>query len=115
MNLIEKLNSSVSGKSLIKLKPFDMKYSQSDFYQSLDIVWEEIIELSEYGCYVSCFISIMIAFKLLKMAKWNIANLNFINMMLFFYYTLDSFTGTIEIFFLFKLYKERYLALNIKD
>ena len=70
-------------------------------------VWDIILELSEYGCYASCVISLIIAYKLLKMAKWNVNNLNFINMMLFFYYTFDSITGTIEVYFLFKLYRER--------
>ena len=75
--------------------------------EMLEFIWDIILAISEYGCYISCALSLLMACKLLRMAKWNMDNLNFINMMLFFYYTLDSIIGTIEIFFLFKLYRER--------
>ena len=68
-----------------------------------------ILSLSELGCYIGCAISLYIAFKLLEMVKWKISNMNFINLMLLLYYGFDSIFGSLEVFFLFKLWRERYV------
>ena len=64
-----------------------------------------VTDLSELGCYFGCTLSLLIAINLLKMGQYN--KLTFVNKMLIVYYAFDAVIGTVEVFFLFKLKRER--------
>ena len=71
------------------------------------MIVEFVLDVSELGCYIGSMVSLFLAYKLMEMVKWKITDLNFINLMLFIYYGLDSIVGLFEVFFLFKMWRER--------
>ena len=64
-----------------------------------------ITTVSECGCYIGCIMSLVIAKNLLRMGRNN--KLTFVNQMLILFYSLDAVTGMAEVYFLFKLKRER--------
>ena len=64
-----------------------------------------ITNVSEYGCYIGCMMSLAIAKNLVGMGRNN--KLTFVNQMLILFYSLDAVTGIAEVYFLFKLKRER--------
>ena len=63
-------------------------------------------DISELCCYIGCILSLVIAKNLLWMGKNR--KLTFVNKMLILYYILDFLSGITEVYYLFKLKKERY-------
>ena len=61
-------------------------------------------QIAEFGCYLGSILSAVIAVKLFRMQ-----NLTWINQMFLLYFIIDAFMGTLETFFSFKLYRERWL------
>ena len=64
-----------------------------------------ITNVSEYGSYIGCMMSLAIAKNLVGMGRNN--KLTFVNQMLILFYSLDAVTGMAEVYFLFKLKRER--------
>ena len=62
-------------------------------------------DVSEIGCYIGCIMSLVIAKNLLPMGQNE--NLTFVNKMLIIFYVLDGLSGMTEVYFLFKLRRER--------
>ena len=62
-------------------------------------------DVSEFGCYIGCIISLVIAKNLLRMGRNK--KLTFVNQMLIIFYVLDALSGMTEVYFLFKLKRER--------
>ena len=70
-------------------------------------MFDFVLDISEFGCYIGSMVSLFLAYKLVEMVKWKINDLSFINFMLFLYYGFDSIFGLFEVFFLFKMWRER--------
>ena len=64
-----------------------------------------MLTISEVLCYCSSLLSAFMAYKLVRMGP---ASLTFMNKMFLLFYALDSVTGAVEAYFLFKLQRERW-------
>ena len=64
-----------------------------------------VLGVSEFTCYIGCILSLVIAKNLLRMGCNSY--LTFVNKMLALYYTIDAVSGISEVYFLFKLKRER--------
>ena len=74
---------------------------------SMNMIFFSIaIDMSEFSCYIGCILSLVIAKNLLWMGKNK--KITFVNKMLILYYGLDFLSGVTEVYFLFKLKRERY-------
>ena len=62
-------------------------------------------DVSEIGCYIGCIMSLVIAKNLFRMGRSK--KLTFVNQMLIIFYVLDALSGMTEVYFLFKLKRER--------
>ena len=62
-------------------------------------------KVSEYICYSGCLVSAVIAVRLLKMGNLN--TMTFYNKMFILYFGIDSVTGFLEEYFLFRLREDR--------
>ena len=62
-------------------------------------------DVSEFGCYIGCIMSLVIAKNLFRMGRSK--KLTFVNQMLIIFYILDALSGMTEVYFLFKLKRER--------
>ena len=62
-------------------------------------------DVSEFGCYIGCIVSLVIARNLIRMGRNK--KLTFVNQMLILFYVLDALSGMTEVYFLFKLKRER--------
>ena len=58
--------------------------------------------ISEFLCYFGASLSMHLAWKL-----WRMESLTYFNKLCLLYFFLDSILGTLETYFLFKLYRER--------
>ena len=67
-------------------------------------MWKSLEQIAEFGCYLGSILSAVIAVKLFRMQ-----NLTWINQMFLLYFIIDAFMGTLETFFSFKLYRDRWL------
>ena len=65
---------------------------------------EAMEHIAELGCYSGCALSALIAWRLLRMK-----NLTWVNKMFLVYFCIDAVFGSFETYFLFKLYRERFL------
>ena len=61
--------------------------------------------VSEYICYSGSLVSAVIAIRLLKMG--NLSTMTFYNKMFILYFGIDSVTGFLEEYFLFRLREDR--------
>ena len=61
--------------------------------------------MSEYGCYLSAVLSLVMAVKLFRIDK--ITKLTFINQMFLLYYSVDSVLGAHEAYYLFRIFDEQ--------
>ena len=96
--LVPLKHSQVIRKILSLKKSLNMNLFEKSI---IDIV----TDVSEYGCYIGCIFSLVIAKNVLWMGRYT--KLTFVNKMLILFYLLDTFTGMAEIYFLFKLKRER--------
>ena len=64
-----------------------------------------VLAVSEYGCYLSSVLSLMMAVKLARIDK--ITKLTFINQMFLLYYSVDSVLGAHESYYLFRIFDEQ--------
>ena len=69
--------------------------------------WDTFSNLSEYLCYSGSAVSVLIAASLLRMG--NINTMTFYNKMFILYFGIDSVTGILEEYFLFRLNEDRSL------
>ena len=65
--------------------------------------------ICKWACYFGTSLSAIIAWRLFRMEK-----LTLINKMFFWYFFCDVVFSSIETYFLFKLYKERYVVLSMQ-
>lgn len=61
--------------------------------------------MSEYGCYLSAALSLVMAIKLFRIDK--LTKLTFINQMFLLYYSVDSVMGAHEAYYLFRIFDEQ--------
>ena len=64
-----------------------------------------VLLVSEYGCYLSSGLSLLMAIKLFRIDK--ITKLTFINKMFLFYYSVDSVLGAHEAYWLYRIFDEQ--------
>ena len=67
--------------------------------------WDLFSNVCEYICYSGSLVSAVIAFRLLKMG--NLDTMTFYNKMFILYFGIDSITGFLEEYFLFRLREDR--------
>ena len=67
--------------------------------------WDTLHDLLEYLCYSGSAVSALIAASLLMMG--NISTMTFFNKMFILYFGIDSVTGVLEEYFLFRLNEDR--------
>ena len=74
--------------------------------QIYELLFQSTETICEWACYFGTSLSAIIAWRLFKMEK-----LTWINKMFLCYFCIDVVFSSIETYFLFKLYKERYVVL----
>ena len=67
--------------------------------------WDMFSNVCEYICYSGSLVSAVIAVRLLKMG--NLDTMTFYNKMFILYFGIDSITGFLEEYFLFRLREDR--------
>ena len=78
--------------------------------QIYELLFQSTESICEWACYFGTSLSAIIAWRLFRMEK-----LTWINKMFLCYFCIDVIFSSIETYFLFKLYKERYVILCIQD
>ena len=76
--------------------------------QIYELLFQSTETICEWACYFGTSLSAIIAWRLFRMEK-----LTLINKMFLCYFCIDVVFSSIETYFLFKLYKERYVKMPI--
>ena len=76
--------------------------------QIFELLFQSTETICEWACYFGTSLSAIIAWRLFRMEK-----LTLINKMFLCYFCIDVVFSSIETYFLFKLYKERYVKMPI--
>ena len=76
--------------------------------QIYELLFQSTETICEWACYFGTSLSAIIAWRLFRMEK-----LTLINKMFLCYFCIDVVFSSIETYFLFKLYKERYVKMRI--